>query len=122
MVLVDILANTLSNGVLVIATTAAVASAAAAGNKGGCLVELAGVGLGGSLLVLVPSLIVGPRGLCCRVNHELGEASVEGLLQVHILDGLHGLPLGDLRVEVGDASVRFSDKLGVVGLGFNCLS
>ena len=66
---IQLLINAAANGVggrlsgqhakqwcMVIATTAALALAAVVGNKGGCLVELAGVGLGGSLLVLVPGL------------------------------------------------------------------
>ena len=44
------------------------------------------------------------------------ESGVEGLLEVHLLDGLHGLPLGEVGVQAGDLGLGIGDELLVSGL------
>ena len=44
------------------------------------------------------------------------EPSVQSLLEVHVLDGLHGLPLGEVSSQAGDLGLGLSAELLVRGL------
>ena len=46
------------------------------------------------------------------------QTGVQSLLQVHFLHGLHGLPLGELHLDVSDVLGRVSTELFVGSLLF----
>ena len=73
-------------------------------------------------------LIVGPerRNVWVRNAPDGGadQTSVQGLFKVHFLHGLHGLPLGQLRLDVRDVLDGVSTELFIsclllLGLGVN---
>ena len=46
------------------------------------------------------------------------QTSIQGFLQVHLLHGLHGLPLSELHLDVSDVLGRVSTELLVGSLLF----
>ena len=71
---------------------------------------------------------MGPEGRLLGVgdagDDSPDEPGVQSLLEVHVLDGLHGLPLGEVNSQAGDLGLGLSAELLIRsllgdGLGIN---
>lgn len=63
---------------------------------------------------------MGPEGRLIGVgdagDDSPDEPGVQSLLEVHVLDRLHGLPLGELSCQAGDLGLGLSAELLISGL------